>query len=278
MNRPRDFWPDALERCAEYVAGFHPSPTLRQVHYFAVSRIDGYSNTDVDYKQLSSRTAQARRLGAFPDLSEEGRRVDRPYYEFGLGQALKRTLGTYRLDRTGGQPIQLWIVLEKRTLLAQVRSWTQVYGLPVVPLGGYGSQTICDRVHREIELDERPIEVLYVGDFDPTGMDIERDMLDRVGLAWSEVHRVAVRPEQIDEYNLPSNPGKRTDSRARAFIAEHGELVQVEVEAFDPDDLRDLIVGQVQELTDEQALEAVRDQEEADREELEAVVERWENS
>ena len=52
--------------------------------------------------------------------------------------------------------------------------------------------------------------------------------------------RVALSTDQVRDYRLPVNPGKVTDSRAAGFIERHGSLMQVELDALDPDDLRAL--------------------------------------
>jgi len=109
--------------------------------------------------------------------------------------------------------------------------------------------------------------LLYAGDHDPSGEDIDRDFAVRTG-CWNKVVRVALSAEQVTEYNLPPNPGKATDSRAAGFIAKHGELRQVELDALDPDDLRHLYQRALDEFWDESAFEAVMEQERADIAEL----------
>jgi hypothetical protein len=80
---------------------------------------------------------------------------------------------------------------------------------------------------------------LYAGDHDPSGEDIDRDFTTRTD-CWMEVRRVALTAAQVAQYALPSQPGKDTDSRAAAFAARHGRLVQVELDALPPDVLRRL--------------------------------------
>jgi hypothetical protein len=54
------------------------------------------------------------------------------------------------------------------------------------------------------------------------------------------VYDLAVTPEQIEEWNLPSRPTKMSDSRSAKFVAEHGDQ-SVELDAIRPDVLRDLV-------------------------------------
>ena len=76
--------------------------------------------------------------------------------------------------------------------------------------------------------------------------------------------RVALSAEQVQAYNLPPNPGKATDSRAAGFIARHGELRQVELDALDPVDLRRLYQDALDQFWDTSAYTAAMAQEAAD--------------
>ena len=69
---------------------------------------------------------------------------------------------------------------------------------------------------------------------------------------------MALSADQVREYSLPVNPGKVSDSRSGQFIARHGELVQVELDALDPDDMRGLFQDKIDHYWDESAYEAVR--------------------
>ncbi len=66
-----------------------------------------------------------------------------------------------------------------------------------------------------------------------------RDFLKRTA-CFENVHRVALTPEPIAEYDMPEQMGKTSDSRAAGFIRRHGKLVQVELDALPPDVLRGL--------------------------------------
>ncbi|WP_220138266.1 hypothetical protein, partial [Nocardioides massiliensis] len=73
---------------------------------------------------------------------------------------------------------------------------------------------------------------------------------------------------QVEEYNLPPQPGKTTDSRAAKFVERHGRLVQVELDALPPDTLRGLYAEAVEQYLDRSALEAVLAQERTEVEQL----------
>jgi hypothetical protein len=109
--------------------------------------------------------------------------------------------------------------------------------------------------------------LLYAGDFDASGEDILRNLIDQVQV-FDQVVRVALTPEQVREHNLPVMPGKATDSRAAGFTRRHGLLMQVELEALPPETLRQLYADALAPLWDTSTYEAVVDQEDYDRREL----------
>lgn len=248
----------------EWVEGQRFTVSLRQVFYHLVSagRIPNLENT---YKTLSERTAVARRADDFPDLSDNTRQVLRlPAYR-DLSDYAYVAADRFHLDRTEGQAWQVVIGLEKRGMVDA--AWEQFgqYGMRVVALGGYGSVTIDKQLARVLDQDGRPSVLAYAGDFDATGEDILRNLVDHV--PFDKVERVALTVDQVAEYNLPENPGKSSDSRSRAFNEKYGfdpdVGVQVEVDALDPAILADLFQRAVEPYLDLSAFKAARDRERA---------------
>jgi hypothetical protein len=107
--------------------------------------------------------------------------------------------------------------------------------------------------------------LLYEGDFDASGQDILRDFRRRAGDGLAEVRPVALDWPQVLAHNLPPQLGKASDSRAAAFEARHGRLVQVEPEALPPDVLRELYEGAISDYWDGDAYRGVVEREEAER-------------
>lgn len=154
--------------------------------------------------------------------------------------------------------------MEKDALVAQLAAWYDELGLPVIALRGYSSQTLADLVRQDAHADGRAAVLLFAGDLDPSGVDLERDFLARTA-CWDHAERVALTAEQVREYDLPPQPGKATDSRAPRFIAEHGQLLQIEVDALEPDDLHRLFDTALARWWNPASYEAVLDAEERDR-------------
>jgi len=188
-------------------------------------------------------------------------------------RALQEAADEFRLDRTQGQKFALYIGVEKNALVALLESWFEDRSLPVLPLGGYASEGF-ESVVRDDEIDDgRPAVLIYAGDFDPSGEDISRDFIRQTD-CWAHVHRIALTRTQVTTYDLPINPGKATDSRAAGFIARHGELMQVELDALPPDTLRTLYEDAINQYWDTSTYEAVLAHEEDERAYLARVAAR----
>lgn len=270
-------WPDVVARAREIVAEYDGGVTLRQVHYRCVAA-GLIPNTPPVYRRLSSRLAQARREGRFPDLVDSLRTVHVAPSWPNASAFLEEVPTWFHLDRMRTQPEAVWLAAEKDTLRAMFTDWLAPLGLPVLVVRGFGSQSYVDVVRARTARDPRPAVLLYVGDFDCSGADIERDWVARTG-CWSVVHRIALTYEQVQADQLPPAEGKRDDPRWPAFAAQYGfaleEPVQWEVEALDPGQLRRLVLAAVDRHIDRAALQEVVAEEDRQRRNLENYLDGW---
>lgn len=259
-------WAAILRESASIVDMYETGVTLRQLFYrLVVAAL--LPNTRGAYGTLSAQTAEARRRGEFPDLMDRTRTIHRDISFDGPGDARQWLGAIYRRDRTEGQEHSVYLGVEKHGLVELLRSWFGRFGLPILALGGYSSQTYVKTIVEDVEAQDRPAVLLYAGDFDPSGIDIGRDFVKRSD-CWAYVDRVALTQVQIAEHNLPAQMGKATDSRAAGFVQEFGELVQVELDALPPDVLRDLYRQRLDSLLDMSVLDAVVRREQREKVEL----------
>ena len=269
-NRP---WAPILEAAVRIALSYTTAVTLRQLHYRLIG-IGGYENNQDDYGQLSRRTAEMRREGEFPALSDTTRKVSRPASWADPEDAAQWLAQVYRRDRTEGQKTQQWMLYEKSTLSAQIDAWTRELGIPNAALRGYSSESLEREIFESMLADGRPVVAWYLGDLDPEGVDIERNFkaqARRMGITFKDWDRLGVTPTQVTTLGLPPQPGKPTSSRAAGFIAEFGTLFQIEIEAVDPAELRRLVTTALAKHTNKAALKRSKDQEWIDRE----VIEGW---
>jgi hypothetical protein len=262
----RSAWASLLAQAATIVHSYDTLVTLRQLFYRLVAE-QLLPNSTNAYKALSRYTAKARRAGTFPALMDRGRTIYRFQTFRGPAAARRWLQAIYRRDRTEGQPVSVYLGVEKAGIVEQLREWFGDRGVPVLALGGYGSQTYVDTVVADVEQTARPAVLLYAGDFDPSGEDIDRDFTARTA-CWDQVRRVALTAAQVAQYALPPQPGKATDSRARGFVARHGRLVQVELDALPPDILRALYADALADFWDDDAFAAATNREAAERRRL----------
>jgi hypothetical protein len=135
-----------------------------------------------------------------------------------------------------------------------------------VSLHGYSSQTLDSNFLDELT-DERGVVFIYGGDLDPSGYDILRNVDDQTDNEMI-VERVALTLEQVDEYNLPENYAKSTDSRKDAFVRAIGRDIQVELDALPPEELLRLYKDRFAQYYDFDLYEHTLDTEKAEREVL----------
>jgi hypothetical protein len=256
-------WQAILATAVAIVHGYDTGVTLRQLFYRLVAA-ESLPNTRVAYSTLSHVTARARRDRTFPALIDRTRAVHR-YTSFDSpGEATDWLCQIYRRERTEGQSVSIYLGVEKAGIVEQLKSWFGDYGIPILALGGYSSQTYIDGVIEDVKRQGRDAVLIYAGDFDPSGEDIDRDFLARTDV-FSEVVRVALNADQVGQYNLPEQMGKTSDSRARGFVERHGRLVQVELDALPPDVLRELFQSAIDRHWDTSEYERALCLEESER-------------
>ena len=158
-------------------------------------------------------------------------------------------------------------------MLSLLSAWFDDLSTPIILLRGYSSQTYIDEIAVEVSALAEPAVLIYAGDLDPSGMDIERDFCERSDGCFSSVVRIAVEAPQIDEYRLIKQPGKTIDTRAPKFINTYGSLFQVEIEAIEPETLRGLYQAEIDNHMDLSNMDEVLEKEKADLEQLDEIAE-----
>lgn len=271
-------WKVIVARAATVAESYTTKVTLRQLHYrlFSIPGF-GFPNTEYAYKRLSKLTAEARREGCFPPLADLTRSLLIPLGYDSPADALLRTVHIYRRDRTEGQEIVPMLLVEKATVVAQLEDWFgKPLGIPIAALRGYHSESYEREIRDYLEHRGRGrrFAAIYLGDFDPTGEDIERNARRYLGDCFASWERVAITPEIIDAFGLPEDPGKKTDSRAKEFAKRHGRLVQVEIEALDPPDFHRLVEAAIAAFWDTSQFEACLEREQHERVLLRELAER----
>ncbi|MES4908864.1 MULTISPECIES: hypothetical protein [unclassified Streptomyces] len=277
MSRLR--WAVVVDRATVVVTGYDAvgGCILRQVYYRLVAEAV-IPHTASAYRHLSARLAQARRQEGFPDLIDPLREVHVPPAWPDAGAFLQQAPAWFCLDHTAGQAAAVYVACEKDTLRAQLTGWLAETGIPVLVVRGFGSQSYAHVVKERTARDPGPAVLLYLGDFDSSGEDIERDWVARTG-CWSRTERVLLTYEQVRAYELPATEGKRGDPRWPAFARRYGfdprRPVQWEVEALESAELRRLVLAAVDPYIDRDALARQIAREGEQRRALAAFLDGW---
>jgi len=264
--RARNFGADALARietCNEILDDYRSQDlrlTLRQLYYQLVTK-NAIRNTEKDYKNLGSLVSDARLAGKIDwDAIEDRVRQPRILSDFpSLEAAVDDLAATYRLPRWDGQEnyVELWV--EKDALAGVLTPLADEFHVTLMVNRGYSSQSaMYEAAGRFIDHGQREGILLYLGDHDPSGEDMVRDIRDRLEMfdADVEVTKVALTTAQVEEYGPPPNPTKMSDSRAPEYVAKHGESCW-EVDALPPPVLQRLIRAAIRCHVDAKKMKAV---------------------
>lgn len=244
---------DVIIEAAKEVFKQYDSPiTLRQLYYRLVSKLL-FPNTINSYKRLSRIMVKARenRDVAVNCLEDRSRRVlgrgDSGYKsaeEFLKNRlvSLRESWKIFTMPRWEDQSNYVLISLEKDALSRLVSEVANFFSVRTFPTRGYPSFTYVNKMASYIRnrLKGKPTIILYFGDFDPSGVDIERDLTERLekyNAGNFGVKRIALTKEQIVKYALPSIPVKKSDARTPGFVSSFGDKA-VELDALDPNILK----------------------------------------
>lgn len=261
--------------------------TLRQLHYQLVTN-NWIINHDTAYKKLGNILDDCRYAGIIDwnAIEDRGRVPYIPYSVIDVEDALNDTVEQYRLNRQRGQKnaIELWT--EKDALSGILRRTTQKYHIQLVVNKGYTSSSAIYNAYQRVVGNIRNKQfttILYFGDHDPSGLDMIRDIRERLTLMLSkgeyqidaesflEVLPIGLTMEQIRKYNLPPNPTKLTDSRSDKYIANFGKTCW-EVDALKPQVLTQIVETNIVKVINVKLYKEVVAEEKEGVEELKQII------
>lgn len=253
--------------------------TLRQVYYQLVAR--GYiENNERSYKNIGNLINDGRLAGLIDwnSITDRTRNLrhnshwDRPQ------DVIYSAKYSYLLDKWEGQPNYVEVWVEKDALVDIVGQACQPIDTPYFSCRDYTSQsemwTAARRFLRQNQREGRYI--IHLGDHDPSGIDMTRDIQERLEMFGADVFvkRVALTMKQVKTYNPPPNPAKITDSRCGKYIDQYGEE-SWELDALEPQMLVNLIRNEVTALRDDALYQAICEREAQEKGELQLLVDNY---
>lgn len=255
--------------------------TLRQVYYQLVAA-DMIPNSEKSYKNLGALINDARLAG----LVDWFAIIDRTRNLRGLisddspEEAIQKVANSYHLDKWENQKYHVEVWVEKDALAGIIGQICNRLDVDYFSCRGYTSQSEMWRAARRlVHYQERGKQnvILHLGDHDPSGIDMSRDIIERMQLFGADpiFKRLALNMDQIQAYNPPPNPAKLSDSRARGYIAEYGRS-SWELDVLKPETLSELINKNVDPYIDESLLSETIQKEYTDQHLMKEVSDRWE--
>lgn len=265
--------------------------SLRQLYYQLVAR--GYIENSVrSYKRIGSIVSDARLAGLLDwDMIEDrGRELQQNSHWGSPTDILRACVNQFLLNHWKDQPCHVEVMVEKDALSGILWPVCKRLDVSLTANKGYSSSSAMYEAGKRMKKamdDDHAVVVLYLGDHDPSGIDMTRDIMGRLGLfAYSVVddgsphrgdmvvHRLALNYDQVEVWQPPENPAKETDSRFAKYAEEFGES-SWELDAVEPATLADLVESAIREVIDTERWEAVEERQAEMRGDLSGMADEW---
>ena len=281
MGRGRSVKSQQLILAAREILKAIQPASIRAVCYQLFNRGLIVSMAKSETNRVSTQLRDARERGVIPwrwivDETREAECVNAWVNPAEYVETIKRS---YRRDRWTDQPDRLEVWSEKGTIRGTLAPVLHEYGLTFRVMHGYGSATTVHEVAAQSQQSEKPSVVLYVGDFDPSGLHMsEVDLPERIGRYGGaiEIERVALRAEHVDTLELPSFQAdeKRQDPRFEWYVRRYGRRCW-ELDALSPVILRRDVEAAIACRLNLAAWERAEQVERAEQESLVSILDTW---
>jgi hypothetical protein len=231
--------------------------TLRQLYYQFISK-GLLENKVQNYKRLGDVLNNARLAGLvdWDYIEDRSRETQFVSHWESPADVIDTAAAAFRRDKWKDQPWYVELQVEKQALEGILIPVCQRLDIGFSANRGYSSSTTLYETGKRLHKKHRQgkqILVIYLGDHDPSGIDMTRDIEERLetfARCRIRVNRIALNMSQVEEYNPPENPAKTSDSRYEQYITRFGES-SWELDALEPRLLARLVTEAVEEVRDE---------------------------
>jgi hypothetical protein len=280
-----------IEQCnsiiAEYIAdGLRL--TLRQLYYQLVSR-DVLPNTLKSYNMLGNTVSDGRMAGLIDwnAIEDRTRNLETVNHWSNPDAIVAACANSFRLDKWSTQSIRPEIWIEKEALAGVFEQICTPLDVPYIACRGYMSQSemwaAAMRFVNYIRAGQQ-VHIFHFGDHDPSGIDMSRDIEDRIRVFIAkhlgtsrkfELTRVALNMNQVEQYDPPENPAKITDTRFANYEMQFGDK-SWELDALNPRTLRGLVRENIAQIRNEATWSEIQQEEVEHRASLQVTSNNWE--
>lgn len=256
--------------------------TLRQVYYQLVAR-GHIENNERSYKNLGNVLNDGRLAGLIDwhSIVDRTRSLRKNSHWSSPREIIATASTQFAIDKWNDQPNYVEVWVEKDALVGVIGQICSRLDVPYFSCRGYVSQSEMWSAAQRLIAQGRGREsctILHLGDHDPSGIDMSRDIQDRLDMFGADVHlkRIALNKEQVEAYSPPPNPTKLSDARAEGYISNFGYECW-ELDALEPTVLSKLISSHVIDLRDESLYQRAKVRENDYKQDLENVHTHWNN-
>jgi hypothetical protein len=238
-------------------------------------------NKDSEYKKLGDIIADGRLAGLidWEAITDRTRNLRKNSHWDDPADIVKSAAASFALDKWDEQPYRIECWIEKDALVGILESACEPLDVPYFSCRGYTSisevWSAAMRLKRWKARGQK-ILILHLGDHDPSGIDMSRDIKDRLKVfgVKIEFERLALNMDQVTQYNPPPNPAKVTDSRFKSYQDLYGDE-SWELDALDPSVLVSLIQDNIANYRDEAAWAETLEREEEAKARLRKAAKHW---
>lgn len=261
--------------------------TLRQLYYQLVSdKRVMLPNNEKSYDNVGALISDARLAGlidwdAIVDRTRSLRALS--HWE-NPSDIIEGAAQQFNYDRWADQGTRVEVWVEKDALVDVVGQAAKPYDVPYFSCRGYTSQSeMWGASQRLLAYHEagQDVVILHLGDHDPSGLDMTRDIRERLAMfseqhGWDgpTVNRIALNMAQVRQYNPPPNPAKLTDCRVHKYIAEYGHE-SWELDALSPKVVDALIQKHIKQNMDNELFEAATARQDRARAEIAQIADNY---
>ncbi len=197
---------------------------VRRVFYLATSaKVVNKTNREAERVQTAVLWLRREGLISYEDIIDEARSVIVPPMWNDERHFLNAVVPQFRTNPWADAKTTVLVFSEKMGMSPILREVTGRYGVPLFPTIGYSGETFVWDAAQLARRAGKPVVVLQVGDYDNSGLDMMRDAEKRLRAMAAPMPvrfvRVAVKPEHIAKYDLPTRPQKEDK---RGLIAVEG--------------------------------------------------------
>jgi hypothetical protein len=247
--------------------------TVRQVFYQATVR-GIVEKAETGYTKVQTDLTVMRRDGSLPYswLTDNTRWQRKPDTFNSVEEALRETARFYRKALWADADAYVEVWLEKDALSGVIYPVTAEYDVPLMVARGYASLSFLYDAAEYIGGLDVPTYIYHFGDYDPSGVNagekIEETLRELAPAAEIVFERIAVTPDQIADWSLPTRPTKQQDTRANRF-----GNISVELDAIEPNRLRSLVQAAIERHLPPDQFKILKVAEQSEREGLARLIE-----